>query len=114
MNEIVNKILLTGDKFMPGMHLRQPVFIYSAYRPFTKSRERIQKLKESGDYQNELDIVSFQHDIDYEDFKDLPRRTPSNKVLCDKAFNISKNPNYDGYQRRLTSMVYNFFYKKWC
>ena len=64
MNEIVNKILLTGDKFMPGMHLRQPGFIYSAYRPFTKSRERIQKFKESGDYQNELDIVSFQHDID--------------------------------------------------
>ena len=112
MNEIVNKILLTGDKFMSGMHLRQPAFIYSAYRPFTKSRERIQKFKESGDYQNELDKVSFQHDIDYEDFKDLPRRTPSNKVLCDKAFNISKN--YDGYQRRLTSVVYNFFYKKWC
>ena len=64
MNEIVNKILLTGDKFMPGMHLRQPGFIYSAYRPFTKSRERIQKFKESADYQNELDIVSFQHDID--------------------------------------------------
>ena len=113
MNEIVNKILLTGDKFMPGMHLTQTAFTYSAYRPFTKSKERIQKFKEAGDwryiYQNELDKVSFQHDIDYEDFKDLPRRTPSNKALCDKAFNISKNPNYDGYQRRPTSVVCNFF-----
>ena len=49
MNEIVNKILLTGDKFMPGMHLTQTAFTYSAYRPFTKSKERIQKFKEAGD-----------------------------------------------------------------
>ena len=49
MNEIVNKFLLTGDKFMPEMHLKQPEFTYSACRPFTKIKERIQKFKEIGD-----------------------------------------------------------------
>ena len=45
MNEIVNTFLLAGDKFMPKMHLRQPGFTYSACGPFTKNKERIQKLK---------------------------------------------------------------------
>ena len=48
----------------------------------------------------------------YGDFKDLKRRTASDKILRDKAFNIAKNPKYDGYQRRIASMVYKFFYKK--
>ena len=48
----------------------------------------------------------------YGDFKDLARRTASDKVLRDKAFNVAKNPKYDGYQRGLASMVYNLFYKK--
>ena len=43
MNEIVNKLLLAGDKFMPEKHLRQPEFAYSACEPFTKNKERIQK-----------------------------------------------------------------------
>ena len=45
----------------------------------------------------------------YGDFKDLPRRTASDKVICDKAFNIAKNPKYDGYQPGLASMIYNFW-----
>ena len=45
-------------------------------------------------------------------FKGLERRTALDKVLRDKAFNIAKNPKYDGYQRGLASMVYKFFYKK--
>ena len=45
MNEIINKFLLTGDKFMPEMHLKQPGFTYSACEPFTKNKERIEKLK---------------------------------------------------------------------
>ena len=49
MNEIVNKFLLAGNKFMPKMNLGQPQFVYSAYEPFTKNRERIQKFKETGD-----------------------------------------------------------------
>ena len=48
----------------------------------------------------------------YGDFKDLKRRTFSDKILRDKAFNIAKNPKYDGYQRGLASMVYKFFDKK--
>ena len=43
MNEIVNKILLAGDKFMHEMHLRQHRFTYSSCGPFTKNKERIQK-----------------------------------------------------------------------
>ena len=49
MNEIVNKFLLAGDKFMPEMHLKQPGFIYSASGPLTKNKERIQKFRETGD-----------------------------------------------------------------
>ena len=116
MNEIVNKFLLVGDKFMPEMHLKQPGFTYSACGAFTKNEERVQKSKETGDtnciYKNELDKACFQHDMAYGDFKDLARRTASDKVLRDKAFNIAKYPKYDGYQRGLASMVYKFFDKK--
>ena len=49
MNKIVNNFLLAGDKFMPQMHLRQPGFIYSSCGPFTKNKERIQKIKETRD-----------------------------------------------------------------
>ena len=49
MNEIGNKFLLAGDKFMPEMHIKQPGFTYSACEPFTKKKERIQKFKETGD-----------------------------------------------------------------
>ena len=98
---------------MPKMHLKQPGFTYSAYGPFTKNKERIQKFKETGDtsyiYKNELDKACFQHDMAHGDFKDLKRRPFSDKVLRDKAFNIAKNPKYDGHQRGLASMVYKFF-----
>ena len=116
MNKIVNKFLLAGDKFMIEMHLKQPGFTYSVCGPFTKNKERIQKFKETGDtsyiYKNELDKACFQHDMAYGDFKDLKRRTASDKILRDKAFNIAKNPKYDGYQRGLASMVYKCFDKK--
>ena len=116
MNEIVNKFLLAGDKFMPEMHLKQPGFTYSAFGPFTKNQERIQKFKQTGDtsyiYKNEIDKACFQHDMAYGNFKDLKRRTASDKILRDKAFNIAKNPKYDGYQRGLASMVYKCFDKK--
>ena len=101
---------------MPEMNLKQPKFTYSACGPFTKSKERIQKLKETGDsrynYENELDKACFQHDMAYGDFKDLAKRTTSGKVLRDKAFSIAKNPKYDGYKKGLASMVYKFFDKK--
>ena len=98
------------------MHLRQPGFIYSACGPFIKNKERIQKFKETGDsqyiYQNELDKACFQHDMAYGDFKDVTRRTASDKILRDKAFDIAKNRKYDRYQRGLALMVYKFFIKK--
>ena len=109
MNEIVNKSLLAGDKFMPEMHLKQPGFTYSASGPFTKNKERIQKFKETGDinyiYKNELSKTCFQHDLAYGDFKDLAIRITSAKTLRDKAFNNVRNPKYDGCQRGLASMV---------
>ena len=49
MNDIVNKFLLAGDKFMPETHLKQTGFTSSACGPFTKNEERIQKFKETGD-----------------------------------------------------------------
>ena len=48
MNKIINKFLLTGDKFIPELHLKQPGFTDSACRPLTKHRERIQKFRETG------------------------------------------------------------------
>ena len=116
MNERVNKFLLAGDKFVPEMHLKQPGFTYSACGPFAKNKEKIQKFKETGDtiyiYKKKLDKVCFQHDMAYGNFKDLARRPASDRTLRDKVFNIAKNPNYDGYQRGLASMVYKFFDKK--
>ena len=116
MNETVNKFLLVGDKFMPKMHLKQSGFTYSACGPFTKNKERTQKFKETEDakyiYKNELDEACFQHDKAYGDFKDLAKRTASDKFLRDGAFNIAKNPKYDGNQRGLASMVYKYFDKK--
>ena len=116
MNEIFNTFLLAGEKFMPEMHLKQTGFTYSACGTFTKNKERIQKFKETGDtthiYKNELGKACFQHNMAYEDFKDLKRRTASDKVLRDKAFNVANNPKYDGCQRGLASPVYNFFDKK--
>ena len=101
---------------MREMHLIQLVFTHSAYGPFTKHKETIQKFKETGDsrhfYQNELDKACFQHDIAYGDFKYSHRRTGSDKTSRDKAFNTAKNPKYEAYQRELTSMVYKCFDKK--
>ena len=95
---------------MPEVHLKQPRFNYSACGPFTKNKERILKFKETGGdtnyiYKNELDKACFQHDMAYGDFKDLARRTASDKVLRDKAFDIAKNPECGGYQRGLVSVV---------
>ena len=116
MNNIINKFLLAGDKFMPEMHLRQPQFNYSACGPFTKHKQRIQKFKETGDtnyiYKNELDKACFTHDATYSDSKNLTKRTIAGKILRDKAFNIAKDTKYDGYQRGSGSMVYKFFDSK--
>ena len=116
MNNIINKFLLAGDKFMPEMYLRQPQFVYSACGPFTRHKERIKKFKQTGNtcyiYRNDLDKACFQHDSAYADNKNLINRTKAEKVLKDKAYNIASNLEYDGYQRGVASMVYIFFDKK--
>ena len=115
MNDVVNKLLSAGDKFMSEMYLKQPGFTQSTCEPFTKNRERIQKSEETEDanysYRNELGKASFQHDMACGDFKGLAGKTASDKVLRDKAFNIARNPKYDGYERGLASMGF-FFHKK--
>ena len=115
MNETVNKFLLAGDKFMPEVHLKQPGFTYSACGPFTKSKKRIEKFMQTGNtdfiYRNELHKACFQDDMDHGKSKDLAKRTQSDKVLRDKAFKIASDPKYDGYQRGVASMVYEFFDK---
>ena len=112
----MNNFLLAGNKFMPEMQLKQPGFTYSASGPFTKNKERIEKFMQTGNtdfiYRNELDKACFQHDMAYGISKDLVKRTQSDKVLRDKAFKIARNPECDGYQRGLASMVYKFFDKK--
>ena len=85
MNKIINKFLLTGDKFMPELHLKQPGFTYSACGPFTKHRKRIQKFRETGNlkhlYINELDKACFAHDTAYFDSNYLAKRTVSDNIL---------------------------------
>ena len=117
MNKVVGKFLKLGDKFMPELHLQQPgLGKYAACAPFTKiSKEskNFWRLQIQIIYtKNGLDKVCFQHDIAYGDFKDLKRRTQSDKVLKNKAFEIASNPIYDGYQRGLASVVYEYFDKK--
>ena len=78
MNQIVNKFLLMGDKFMPKIHLKQPGFTYSACGPFKRIKKRIEKFMQTGNtnfiYKNELDKDCFQHDMAYGKSKDLAKR----------------------------------------
>ena len=116
MNDIINKFLLAGDKFMPEIHFKDAIVgTYSACGPFTKPKQRIQIFTEAGDhryiYKNELDRACFQHDMAYNKYKNLEKRTQSYKVLKGKAFEIARNSNYNGYQRGLASMVLKLFHK---
>ena len=88
MNGIIGKCSLSGDEFMPEIHLRQPGFTYSACEPFIKNK------------------ACFQFDMACGYFKVLNRRTLADDILRDKAFNIAKNQTYDAYQCGLASMVY--------
>ena len=117
-NSIINKLLLLGNKFMPEMYLRDPILgTYSACGPFTKNKKRTHKFMKAGDtkhiYKNDLDKAAcFQHDMAYNKFKDLEKRTQSDIFLQNKAFKIASNPKYNGYERGLASMVYKVFDKK--
>ena len=112
MNNIMNKFLLVGDKFIPEMHLRQPKFVYSACGPFTRHKERIKEFKRTGStrllYRNELDKACFKHDAAYSKYKGVENRLILDQKLRNSAYDIASNPIYDGYQRDLASMIYKF------
>ena len=116
MNNLINKFLLAGDKFMPEMHLRQPRFVYSVCGPFTAHEESIKEFKRTRDtrllYTNELDKACFKHDAAYAKYKDVENRLISDRKLKNSVYDIASNPIYDGYQRGLASMVYKFFDSK--
>ena len=111
----MNNFVLPGDKFMPEMYLKQPGFIYSACGPFTKNKEKIEKLMQTGNtdfiFGNEIDKACFQHHMTYGKSRGLAKRTQSDKVLRDKAFKIASDPKYDGCQRGLASMFHKFLIK---
>ena len=63
-------------------------------------------------YRNELEKTCFAHDSAYSYSKDLPKRTISDTILKDRAYEIARNLKYDGCQRALASMVYKFLIRK--
>ena len=95
---------------MPDIHLKQFEFTHNSCETCTKIKERIQNIKETGDsryiYQNKLDKACFKHNIGYGNFKDLPRRKTSDKVLHNQTVNIAENPTYEVYQRGLASVLF--------
>ena len=116
MNKITKKLLLTGDKFMPEFHLKQPGFTYSACEPFTKHCERIQKFRETGNlkhlYRNGLGKACFVHDAAHSDSKNLVKGTISDEILKNRSYEIASNHKYGEYQRALASMVIGFLMRK--
>ena len=82
----------------------------------TVQTQRIQDFLNTGKlsyiYKSDLDKATFQHDMAYNKFKNLEKRTQSDIVLKNKAFKIDSNPKYNGYERGLASMVYKLFDKK--
>ena len=116
MNKTVNKFLLTRYKFIPELYIRQPEFTYSDFGPFTKHYDRIQKFRETVNtmhiYQNELDKACFAHNTAYSYSKGFAKRTISDKILKDRAYEIVINSKDDGYQTGLVNILYNCFDKK--
>ena len=116
MNKIIKKILLTGDKIMPELHLKQPPATYRVCGQFTKHYERNQQFRETCNlkhlYRNDLDKTGLDHDATYSDSKDLAKTTISDAILKNRAFEVARNCKYGGYQGGLASMVYNFIDKK--
>ena len=100
---------------MSEWHLKQPGLTYSACGSFSQHHERIQKFRETGNlkhlYRNEWDRACFAYYAAYSDSKGLAKRTISDKILRDRAYEIARD-GYNGYQRALASMLYKFFNKK--
>ena len=94
---------------MQEMHLKQHGFTYSSVVHLQKTKNELKSLGRQEMQilfnKNELNKACFQHDMVYGESKDLAKRTHSDKVLTDKVFTIASDPKYDGYQRRLASML---------
>ena len=99
MNYILNNFLPAQDKFMLEIQLKRPRFSCSACRPSTKNKERMQnQRRKSFNISERTDIASG-------DFKDLSRKTTSDKTLLYKALNIAKKPESDGYPKGFVSVA---------
>ena len=84
MNDVINKFLLAGDKFMPEMHLRQPRFTIVLANHLLRIKKESKNKKNRNSryiYKSELDKTCFQHDMVYGGFKDLTKRTAADKVF---------------------------------
>ena len=116
MNKVTNKLLLTLDKIMPELNLKQSDLLTVLVDHFLNIAKEFRNLEKKSNlkylYRNELDKACFVHDAAYFDSKDLAIRTISDKILEDGAYEITRNCKYDGYQRVLASMVCKFFYNK--
>ena len=117
MNKRIKRFLFTGDQnFMPDLHSKQPGFTYSACGIFTKHRERIQKLTKTGSLKHlqriKLDKACFAHEAAYSDSKKFAKRTTSDKILNNSAYETAMNREYCGYLRELASLSQKFFDKK--
>ena len=108
----LNRLLFAEDIFMAKMHLRQPGFTYSTFGPFAGNKVRMQKFDEKVNprciCQNKLIKLVLNLIWLMKFLKYLPRRAVTDKVPCDKRFNIAKTHAYDGYKRGISSMVYTF------
>ena len=109
MNNIINKFLLAGDKFMPEMHLRKPQFVYSACGPFTRHKGRIKEFKRTDDtcllYRNELDKARFKHDAAYAKYEDVENRLILDQKLRNSAYDITSNPKFKSCSTRQKNYV---------
>ena len=104
MNKIIKRFLLTGEKFMPELHLKQQGFTYNACGPFTKHREIIRNLEKQV-IQNIYTETNQIYSATCSDSKDLTKRTISYKTLNNKGYEIARNCKYNGYQRALASIM---------
>ena len=115
MNKIINNFLQTGGKFTPELHLKQPAFTQSDYLLFTIHLKRIKKFGETDNlkhlYRNKLDKACFTQNATYSHNNDLVKRTLSDKILKDRAYEIARNFGYHGSERALASVVYKIFDK---
>ena len=102
MNEIVSSLVLAGGKYIHEFYLRfcldLHIVLVDDLQETKKEYKNLnkQEIHDTSIKTNQIKLC-LQHNMTYGDFKYLTRRTASNKKLCDKSFNIAKNPKYNGY-----------------